>query len=307
MNRIRRDVVRLADPQKLKIAYEASDLFKRGPNRELAGLAMSVLPLPAPGEKGTVVDHRPDLEAEAERKRAEKDEANRRRIAARREAEAAKRTLDEQDSKPQPEPESSDSERHIVTQKPMMAKSSAGKAYESKVAIERHWSDGSVDYKCVDCDYTTPHRLSIRGHRGKAGHTRRGGRDAGAEFPATVPLAVTYKPRQSRVEALAEELAALVSEGTVDPAEIARTALMWVHEQSRKGSPLSAEREPMTAEETLNRIRLLLDSDKQAEVDQLQARVDEQDNELQTLRDRVEELESFIELAQSLRRKVGDD
>jgi hypothetical protein len=311
MNRVRRDIVKYADPAKLQAAYEAKDLFTKQ-NRDLAGLAMSLLP--APGEPGTVVDHRPDLEAEAKRKAQEKDEANRRRIAARREAEAAQRTLEAQDSKPQPKPEAgatqttqteasgSESEPTIVKQEPMMAKASQGRAYPSKVAIERHWSDGSIDYKCVDCDYTTPNRLSIRAHRGNSGHTARGA-DRSDTRLAEVPLAATYKPRQTRVEALAEALKALLEQGG-DPEEIARKALMWVHEQTQNNTRHAVEHEPLTAEDTLARIRMLLDDGTQAQaILERDQRIETLVEESQKLKDRVEELESFIELAQSLRRR----
>ena len=300
MNRIRRDVVRLADPLKLRTAYEASDLFKKGTNRELAGLAMSVLP--APGEEGTVVDHRPDI---AEQAAIERRAKNERIVAARRMDEAAKRTLEAQDSKPEPEVESSESERHIVRQEPMLAKSSRGRGYDSKVAIERHWSDGSVDYKCVDCDYASENRLSIRGHRSGAGHTAVG-RDR-RERLAEVPLAVTYKPRQSRIDALAEELKRLMEAGETDPETIAREALTWVHEQTSEGTGLAAEREPMTAEETLDRIRMLLDRGEQDEIRKRDAEIADLLEQSQALTERVEELESFIELAQTLRRKDSEE
>lgn len=150
--------------------------------------------------------------------------------------------------------------RHVVEVKKMLA--SAGKAggYESEIALERLWSDGTTDYKCVKCDHTSEKRLSIRSHWRK--HINAGEVEAGIERDVVkgveVPNAASYAPRAARVEALAEVLAGLLAGGDCGPEDIAKLALTWVHEQSRKGTRLSAEAEELEPEDMLQRIRTLL-------------------------------------------------
>lgn len=283
MNRLRRDVVKYADPKQLEYGHAA--LAAKDP--DLGRLMFAAMPTVS---KETVVDHRPEIEAEEQRQRAQREEI---RQAQR---DRQKRYEEAQSSESEPE-------RTIVSQKPMVAKDSTGRGYDSKVSIERHWSDGTVDYKCVDCDYTSVNRLAIRGHRSGSKHNPRG-RDRNTH-KIDVPLAATYAPRQTRIEALAEVIQGLVSEGTVDPAEIARQALTWVHEQTRHGTSEAAEREPMTAEETLNRVRLLLDDGSQQKIVALTQQIDDLNAERSKLNERVDELESFIDLATTLRREVS--
>lgn len=226
LNRVKRDVIRFADPERLMLAAVAGEAGDET-GRAAAGLLAEI----ATRDGGAdVIDQRP--EPKPKPRPAEKQ--------------------------PVEEPASSESEpdeKHLLFEKPMLAKASDGEGYESQVALERHWSDGSIDYKCVDCDYSSPNRLSIRSHRTKRDHQKREAREP--RFKTDVPDAATYAPRQTRVEALAALLAEMQGE---DPEAIARAALTWVHEQSRRGTGLAEEREPMTAEETLERIKALVDS-----------------------------------------------
>lgn len=260
LNRIKRDVIRYGEPDKLLIA----DSILGMKDVELAQLATSLLP--AVGQEGTVVDHRPELEAEkaeAERKKAEQ--------------------------RPTPaampkKAERSQCERTIVKQGPMLAKASDGKGYDSNAITQREWSDGSIDYKCNDCDYTSPNRLSVRGH---ISSHRKGPRPMPDRFPAEVPNAASYKPNKNRVAALAAVIDELMREGEMDPQTLALHALTWVHEQSRKGTTLAEEREPMGPEDVLNRIRALLDDGTQMEA------LREQDEKIAALSVRAEQAEVY--------------
>ena len=191
-------------------------------------------------------------------------------------------------------------ERTLVSEKPMLARAHEGRAYESRVAIERTWSDGTVDYKCTLCDYTGE-RLSVRGHWQK--HVRAGEVEAsgpggrGPEFQADVPLAAKYSPRMSRVEALAEWLASAYVPGEEpDFTLLARDALTWVHEQSAQGTALAAEREELSSDDILNRIRVLLD---QGQYVKQREQIDKLSQELSTLRSDYLLMDAQRELAES--------
>jgi hypothetical protein len=150
---------------------------------------------------------------------------------------------------------------HIVSEQPMMAKVSDGRAYDSPTTVERKWSDGSRDYACTwpGCEFTHPsNRGSVAAHYGKAHRSGEGVRRRPATYEAEVPEARVYAPRRSRIEALAQHIASLVQDGC-DPETLAEAALTWVHEQTRHSTPMAAEFEEMTAEETLVRIKMLLD------------------------------------------------
>lgn len=198
---------------------------------------------------------------------------------------------------------SSESEEpHIVSEKPMLAKAGQNRGYESKAAIERRWSDGTTDYKCADCDYSHTDRLAVRSHRTK--HGRKPNRIQ--SFRADVPNAAHYKPRQSRIDALAHALEeAFKDTNRSDFTEMAREALTWVHEQSRQGTNLAAENEELTPEDTLNRIRSLLDDGtfarQRATIEALESRLNDMEERLQdaTLRaDRAQQtLRALSELA----------
>lgn len=303
LNQIKRDIIKFGEPEKLLMA----DSILGMKDRELAQMATTLLP--ALGDEGTVVDHRPALEKEAEEKKEAaleyaRDLTKKRPVSTgNSEPTAAAAVAEGEVARAAESP-------YILTEKPMMAKARDGQAYASRVAIERHWSDGTVDYKCVDCDFTSKDRLSIRGHRTRKDHQKRGIERAKV-VQGDVPLAASYKPRKDRVEALAQAIADAMAAGATDPESIALEALMWVHEQSKKGTRYAAEFEPMSAEETLERIRSLIAGEAQFEaltekdqqIEVLQSQAETYKTEMEKLTERVEELESFIELANTLRRR----
>jgi hypothetical protein len=255
LNRIRREVAKYADP-KIAALVIAGDELKDPTLRRLVEAALPTL------EEATV-DH---TEEEEE---ARKDEEERReRIAAEQER-ALIQKYDPIEQRGLHPP------AHIVSEKPMLAKGkSERQGYQSETTIERVWSDGSKDYACTKCDYTSPNRLSPSKHYANT-HSE-GLAPKPPQFEADVPDAVRYRPRRSRIEALAEILSHLMHTDTRDPVALAEAALMWVHEQSGKGSEHAAEREDLTPEETLNRIRMLLDDGGFAEIQRQVASLEQQ-------------------------------
>jgi hypothetical protein len=295
IKRVRRDIVKFADPQQAMLMMQSNKLMDSG-HEELATLMAATMP--QIGDPDTVVDHRAETEEQARleqerraqaraQRAAEKEEAKRRQ-AAEEEAKAAavsQRNVPEQEDR-------------IISEKPMLAKANEGRAYQSESAIERLWLSGMVDYKCTKCDYTNTNRLSIRGHYQV--HSRGKGRSTvPPTFTAEVPRAVSYKPRIERVQALAAIIQEMLN---ADPGagpsaeEVARQALTWVHEQSRKGTALSAEREDLGPEDTLHRIRTLLDDGSMFETRQRVTALEEQLLEAEA---RAEEAAARAEQAQS--------
>ena len=156
--------------------------------------------------------------------------------------------------------------RYVVSEVPMMAHRGQGKGYPSPTTNERTWSDGTVDYTCRSegCDFSVEKRMGVGSHW--RSHVARG-----EEQPAPKPKetyvtpphepAYThgYTPRRERVTALSRVLEALdLTAMTAE--ELAEFVLSWQHEQSEAGTRVAAEREEMTADDVLNRIRSLLDN-----------------------------------------------
>lgn len=224
LKKIRRDLLKFGDPEKIMLAEMAHELHKIDPDLSklitdevIAGM-------------GPVQDDTP---------------------AAVREREPA----------PESFSEAKQDGPHVVSSRPMMAKAGETRAYDSPTTLERRWSDGSRDYACTwpGCEFTHPsNRGSVAAHYGKAHRAGEGTRPKPATYEAEVPEARVYAPRRSRIEALALHLTALVKNGC-DPEELAEAALTWVHEQTRHGTSLAGEFEEMSAEETLARIKMLLD------------------------------------------------
>lgn len=281
VKRLVRDIIKFGDPVRVNLVTD-----------------LSALPI-SDEEYGTLVanvlsDLGDDMDVSWQTPADEPEEApvTRRRAKA---AERAAAIEQAAEKKVTPKPE-----RTVVSEKPMLARAHEGRAYESKIAIERTWSDGTIDYKCSMCDYSGE-RLSVRGHWQK--HVRagevEGGQKRGPEFQADVPNAVSYAPRMNRVEALAEFLKEYLETNeydVIDPQDVAKAALTWVHEQSRKGTELAAEREELTPEDTLNRIRVLLD---QGQYQKQQQEIDRLAQEVMNMRLALDAANSRSDLLQS--------
>lgn len=299
MSRMRKDVFRNARPDLLMIADSAEGIKNKQIRQQLIDA------LPHVGQEGTVVDHRPEIEKEAEAERMAKAAAREERERQEQSEQAAKKAVPRPPAKKAavkavPALLDKPDHGHILSEKPMLAKASEGKGYESRIATERLWSDGHTDYKCVDCDYSSDNRLAIRGHRSGAGHGKKGGEEP-ARFDTEVPKAVVYNPRQDRVDALAQVIGLMFEEGA-DPQGIARAALVWVKEQAKKGTALAEERDTDGREDILARIRTLVDDGSmlrmQQHVDALEERLvaaeqraEQSQNNLRAFRELVSELE----------------
>lgn len=225
-------------------------------------------------------------------------------------------TVREPEPEPEPEQPQKTPPRTLVSRAPMIAKEGGGRGYESETTNELRWSDGTMTYRCryKGCTYESGERLGPSRHY--AGAHRNAPVSDPKTFKAEVPEAATYSPRASRVAALAARLREAWESGEDPDFEaLAREALTWVHEQSSNGTDLAAEAEEMTPEETLARIRALLDDGAQGrarkQVDELAERVvsleaalaeqsalaDEARKQAQKARD---DLHAFVELAQGL-------
>lgn len=160
-----------------------------------------------------------------------------------------------------------DAFREIVSVKPMLSKGPNNVLYESDVANERHWSDDTVDYLCVRCDFIGATPRSMASHWGVhvrnegAKRSTRSGKIVGtyvpeskqpkkrepkdqAEAKATKKKKVPALPKTEEVSMpdetlmeLAEVLAKVMADGLdwsdVDAAALtlARAALLWDFER----------------------------------------------------------------------------
>lgn len=172
------------------------------------------------------------------------------------------------------QPQFSPTKLTVVSEGPMMSRKGTNQAYPSKIATERVYSDGSKDYICNLCDFTGTKALSMASHWKKHIHTGEaealpdGYQRQTIQIPPVEPLyhRTGYTPRADRVAALADALAKMLKEGMdwSDPdaaaRQLAERALHWQHEQSVNTTALAAEREDLTSDDVLNRIRTLLDN-----------------------------------------------
>jgi hypothetical protein len=251
IKRIKREVAKYADPKIAELVILGNEI-KDPSFRQLISDA-----LPKIGDADVTVDHT-DEEEQALREREEKVKA----------AQTA-------------------SHPTLVSQTPMLAKRQEGRGYESPTTVERLWSDGSKDYACVECGWTSLDRVGPSRHYGQT-HSKGKETVRPASFTTEVPEAAHYRPQRRRVEALAALLQEAEDEGVTDWVEFAEKALSWVHEQSKRGTGEAAEREPMTAEETIERIRLLLDDGTMTRHTETVANLEKQVLELRQERDAFE-------------------
>lgn len=117
-----------------------------------------------------------------------------------------------------------------------------------------------------------------------------------------------YTPRRDRVSALAQVIAALDLEA-MTAEELAEFVLDWQHSQSESGSRHAAEREELTPEDILNRIRTMLDNGtylkQQEEIDALReerdildAAVTAAEGRARDAQDRWDTLRSLMDMEQ---------
>ena len=204
--------------------------------------------------------------------------------------------------------------RTITSEGPMIARRSQGHGYPSPTTWQVDYLDGGTVYQCrfEGCDFESENR------RGPGAHYPTHGVPVPEQPPPMVMIPEHepayhkdgYTPRVDRVRALAAVLRKAMEAGIdwndLDAAAqtLAAEALEWAHEQSTESGLLSAEREPLTAEEMLTRIRNMLDNGeylaqraeiadlrtRMAEVEQREKEAVEQATDLQETLDTLREL-----------------
>jgi len=146
-----------------------------------------------------------------------------------------------------------------------------GRMYESHSVIHRVWSDGFEDYKCRFCDYVNVNPRGVAGHaaRTKVGHPA-------ADAPPELHTVNEYEPTDikhpnSGVRRLTSELTSALDslpegwcDGEFDAADVARTLAEHVYAMRPDRPPT----EPLTAEQIVHRIALMVDTGRLAEMHQ---------------------------------------
>jgi len=157
-----------------------------------------------------------------------------------------------------------------------------GEVYESRAVLERKWNDGTVDYICSKCDYVNVEPRRVAAHYGGK---------HGKEDPASVTDVTeryvdperSWTPTQrqaGRIHRLAKELneaaELLEAEGKNVTAEALAEWIVKHRDAARDG--LSDETTPLTAEQTIERIRRMVDggayADLMARIESVEATCD---------------------------------
>jgi hypothetical protein len=150
---------------------------------------------------------------------------------------------------------------YLVRQQPWLAHRSpaegGGIRYSSKAVLERRWSDGRVDYKCSRCDYTNENPKSVAVHYGRSKDHPAVGEDEGLVKDAqyTSPLSTREVARVARWQHRLERAMSGLDRESDD--FVQRLAEKLV--EQTEYTP-ATEREPLTAEQVVERIRRIVDS-----------------------------------------------
>lgn len=135
-----------------------------------------------------------------------------------------------------------------------------GRLSGSGASTKRTWSDGSVDYACAyeGCDYSASTVRSVGAHYGTK-HTRGGGEPAKGDNRQHVDPSAEWDPTPRQASAatrLANEIQAAMDDDAKTAQEIARSITL-----SRAMNPAAAPVDrPMTVEEQLAAIRRILET-----------------------------------------------
>lgn len=216
-------------------------------------------------------------------------------------------------------------EDRVVDASPMIAhrgsSETEGRGYLSPTTLEVKWASGRTTYRCrlegcTDGEDGGPYESAWRRGPGAhwALHVNRGEAvPASTMERAAAPIILPpwepaykkggYTPRVDRVRALALHFQQVMEAG-IDwsdlPAAVetlAAEALTWAHEQSNQAGELAGEREPLTAEEILVRVRNLLDNGEYMA----------QRAEIAAQRQRIDALEEMTLAADLAREKAESD
>lgn len=169
----------------------------------------------------------------------------------------------------------------IVREEPWSAHRNAkGETYPSESVMERHWSNGTVDYACrwEGCDYTDESPHTVAKHNGA--HKRGQGRVPQAEIDGVDPEHISNPRRATRIRNLAREIdgamtAAVAAGVMIDPQWLAQ----WIIDHRVDSLPTPGEvPEELTTEQILDKIAALVDRGRgkvlREQVDTLQRQVE---------------------------------
>lgn len=163
-------------------------------------------------------------------------------------------------------------ERVVVSETPWMVRKgghegSHGRMYESHSVIHRVWSDGSEDYRCRFCEYDNENPRGVAGH---ASRTKNGHPAAGEIELHTVNEYVPSEIKRplSGVRRLTTELTmaldGIPNWDAMDQEELAR--VLAEHVYAMRPDPVPAQ--PLTPEQIIRRITLMVEGGRLAEMHQ---------------------------------------
>lgn len=208
-----------------------------------------------------------------------------------------------------------DTSVHLVSETPWMVRrggheGGAGRMYESPSVIHRVWSDGGEDYRCRYCEYESENPRGVAAHasRTKTGHPT--AKEAVEEHRVAHYQPTDIKRPMSAVRRLTSELIHAL-DGIPDwqamtPDELAHALAEHVYAARPDQTPA----EPLTAEQIIHRITLMVDSGRLAEMHQqveaMAAEMREAAAEREALSVQAAELQERVESLTAERRALRD-
>lgn len=188
----------------------------------------------------------------------------------------------------------------VVETRPWLARKSPGKdggfLYPSKAVLERHWSDGTTDYVCSECEYESKSPRSVAAHYGGVHSEGRSEQNPPTVIDPTYtePVHSGYRPTERMVDTLMSVLNDILND-TADMRETAVRLLTWMNDRpdiDHEPRPVV----PLSDRQTLDKIRLLVGQPDQTETierltrerDEANARLVKVERDLSGLRDLIE-------------------
>jgi len=178
----------------------------------------------------------------------------------------------------------------IIREEPWSAiRNAKGETYPSDAVMERHWSNGTVDFRCrweedlsdrsKGCDWTNESPRSVASHN--ANHKAGMGQQPQPEVDGIDPEHVSNPRKLTRIRRLASEIdgaltAALAAGIVADPQWLAQ----WIIDHRIEALPSASEEEPevLSEDQILDKIAALVDRGRgkilREQVDTLQGQVE---------------------------------
>lgn len=174
------------------------------------------------------------------------------------------------DDRPKEEPQRSVTEQPkpsngpatLVIERPWQARhtmrASGGEVYESAAVIEQQWSDGSLSYRCSQCDFTSPIPRTVASHYGGKHGRERPTRSAQelSFIDPTVRWVPTERQR-GRIARLATEIDGAKTELGADAT--ATAIAEWIVQRRDEASAVTERDTTLTPDGIIDRIRRLVD------------------------------------------------